>query len=316
MNILKLQNFLINFKYLNKNFKINQKIRLNTTKTQPSSEPSQPQQQQKSVKNLPISLDLNTLRPSKNQNNYKQNKQEYNYTGAIILASIPIITFCLFIWQIQRREQKIEMIKLLEERTESNPIELPANIEVLKQPEYEYRPFKATGHFDHSREVLLTIRQDTTKTYNVPGAFVITPFVLSDRKLTILVNRGFVPYTQYSVENRKEAQIEGDIEIVGLLRTDEKSNLFAPENKPLNNEWHMRDINLMALCLETAPVFLDATYENTVRNRFSEPIGPVGGQTIVYLRNEHAAYITTWFCLSAITSVLWYLNYGKFIFKK
>lgn len=45
---------------------------------------------------------------------------------------------------------------------------------------------------------------------------------------------------------------------------------------------------------------LDADYASTVQG------GPIGGQTRVTLRNEHMAYIVTWFSLSAFTSLMWY----------
>lgn len=48
------------------------------------------------------------------------------------------------------------------------------------------------------------------------------------------------------------------------------------------------------------PFYLDSTLESTI------PGGPIGGQTIVTLRNEHMSYIVTWMCLSVLTSLFWY----------
>lgn len=61
----------------------------------------------------------------------------------------------------------------------------------------------------------------------------------------------------------------------------------------------------MARFLDTAPIFFDADASSTV------PDGPVAGQTVVHVRNEHVSYILTWYSLSAITAFLWYRRFIK-----
>ena len=41
------------------------------------------------------------------------------------------------------------------------------------------------------------------------------------------------------------------------------------------------------------------------------PGGPIGGQTLIQLRNEHLNYAMTWYTLSAVTALLWYFKYVK-----
>ncbi|KAH8869280.1 Surfeit locus protein 1 [Schistosoma japonicum] len=60
-----------------------------------------------------------------------------------------------------------------------------------------------------------------------------------------------------------------------------------------------RQIDKMSNDLKTLPIFLDADYESSVVG------GPVGGQTRVVLRNEHASYIFTWFSLGTIGLGMW-----------
>jgi surfeit locus 1 family protein len=144
----------------------------------------------------------------------------------------------------------------------------------------------------------------------MPGGHVITPFLVSGRNdgLVILVNRGYVPYTHYSPTKRLKSQIEDEVEIVGLLRSNELTNTFTPVNNPQNNEWHYRDINQIAFELNTAPIFLDSVYTTPVKD------GPIGGQTNIQLRNDHLTYLITWFSLSGLTSLLWWQRYARILF--
>jgi surfeit locus 1 family protein len=254
-------------------------------------------------------IDLKSVRTSKQKEEYSGKRKESRFFPMVLL-SIPLLTFGLGCWQIQRRKQKIELIDYLNSRTKSEPIELPNNLENLVD-NYEYRPFKVKGHFIHSREIVLTPKHDMTGTYQgVTGGWVITPFLVSNRPdLLIMVNRGFVPYTHFSPEMRREAQVDQEVELVGLLRSDELKTTFTPLNKP-PFEWHHRNIQEMAKHLGTAPIFLDTIQQS----KSAKSNIPIGGQTVINIRNEHLSYIVTWFSLSALTSYMWYTRFARLFF--
>lgn len=64
------------------------------------------------------------------------------------------------------------------------------------------------------------------------------------------------------------------------------------KNRPEQELWNYRDVELMAFSRDTAPVFLDAVKEP---NSGDQSKGmPIGGQTKITLRNEHLNYIITW----------------------
>ena len=265
----------------------------------------------------PPPIELKKVRANKStnkKNSTNNNEQESNSGGnkllPLALLSIPLITFSLGVWQIQRRKQKVELIEYLHSRTTSKPVPLPTDLKELANlvQDNEYKPFKVKGHFLHSREVILTPRHDMTGRSHMPGGLVITPFVISRHPdLIILVNRGYVPYTHYKPMSRQEAQVEHEVELVGLLRSDEITNSFTPINKP-PSEWHHRNVKEMAEALGTLPIFLDASEESNIKG------GPLGGQTAINLRNEHMSYIITWFTLSAFTSVMWWRRFARILF--
>nr|XP_054113292.1 surfeit locus protein 1-like [Callithrix jacchus] len=124
-------------------------------------------------------------------------------------------------------------------------------------------------------------------------------------RITILVNRGFVPRKKVNPETRQKGQIEGEVDLIGTVRLTETRKPFVPESSPERNHWHYRDLEAMARITGAEPIFIDADFKSTV------PGGPIGGQTRVTLRNEHLQYIVTWYGLSAATSYLWFKKFVR-----
>ncbi|XP_054582981.1 surfeit locus protein 1 [Eptesicus fuscus] len=225
-----------------------------------------------------------------------------------LLLLIPVTAFGLGTWQVQRRKWKLKLISELESRILAEPVPLPADPLELKN--LEYRPVKVRGHFDHSKELYMMPRTMVDPEREAreagrlsssaqSGAYVITPFHCTDLGLSILVNRGFVPRKKLNPDTRKKGQIEGEVDLVGMVRLTESRKPFVPENNPERNHWYYRDLEAMAKLTGTEPIFIDADFKSTV------PGGPIGGQTRVTLRNEHLQYIITWYGLCAATSYLW-----------
>merc|ERR1712126_110746 len=135
------------------------------------------------------------------------------------------------------------------------------------------------------------------------GYLVVTPFKLSNRDLTILVNRGWVDRKRKNAETRQEGQLEGEVVFTAVVRKAENRAPFMPDNFKGTPIFTFRDVNTMSDMLSTAPIFVDAV------DTF--PGGPEGGQTRVTMRNEHMSYIATWYSLSLATAYLWYQRFVR-----
>lgn len=122
------------------------------------------------------------------------------------------------------------------------------------------------------------------------------------------MNRGWVPARNKKPTTRIKGQVEGTVELEGVVRLAEPRPQFTPDHR--ENLYFYRD--LLKMCKNTGaePIFIDACYNTTVHD------GPIGGQTRVSLRNEHMSYIFTWFSLSAFTGWLWYYKIFKRIMNK
>lgn len=184
---------------------------------------------------------------------------------------------------------------------------LPDDLDHLQS--MEYQTVSVTGHFIHDKEMYLgprgLIKQDgedvgggLMSQKNSSGYLIITPFKLEDREETILVNRGWVSRKHLKPESRQQGQVQGPLNVLGVVRLPEPRPQFSPDHK--TEIFLYRDVPRMCNLTGADPIFLDAKFESTV------PGGPVGGQTRVTMRNEHLSYIVTWFSLSAFTSYLWW----------
>lgn len=64
--------------------------------------------------------------------------------------------------------------------------------------------------------------------------------------------------------------------------------------------YNFRDIDQMANMVNCTPIWLDACGADSVAEGW-----PIPNQTRVNFRNEHSAYIFTWFTLCGVTSWMW-----------
>ncbi|MGH0167940.1 UNVERIFIED_CONTAM: hypothetical protein FKN15_053785 [Acipenser sinensis] len=225
-----------------------------------------------------------------------------------LLLLIPATTFGLGTWQVKRRQWKLQLIQELQSLTTAEPIDLP--IEPMELNSLEYRRVKVRGQFDHSKELYILPRSQVDPEREAKeagritssgesGANVVTPFHCTDRGVTILVNRGFVPRKKINPETRMKGQVQEEVDLVGVVRLTEVRKPFVPQNDTERNRWHFRDLEAMAKVADTEPIFIDADFSLSHNHSQGSTIpgGPIGGQTRVTLRNEHMQYIITWYGL-------------------
>jgi surfeit locus 1 family protein len=211
---------------------------------------------------------------------------------------------------MQRKSWKEGLIKQMESTMNMEPQPLPDDLDHLQS--MEYQTVAVRGRFIHEREMYLGPRSlikpdsDDTggglmSTKNTSGYLVITPFKLEDREETILVNRGWVSRQHIKPESRPQGQVQGSVEIFGVVRHPEPRPQFSPDHR--TDIFLYRDVPRMCQLTGADPIFLDS------KTTFTG--GPIGGQTRVTLRNEHLSYIVTWFSLSAFTSYFWWKQVMK-----
>ncbi|MBD8686192.1 MULTISPECIES: SURF1 family protein [unclassified Rhizobium] len=223
---------------------------------------------------------------------------------AVMVMTI-ILTGCLLAlgtWQVNRLSWKRDLVARVEERAHASPVEVPAASDwpALTDPaQYEYRRVKITGTFRHQDEV-----QVYTVTDLGPGYWVLTPLERQDRT-RVIINRGFVPTDKRDPATRPQGEVEGAVEIVGLMRAPETGGLFLRTNDPQNDRWYSRNIAQItdAKKIENAaPFYIDA---DATANPGSLP---VGGKTMLTFPNNHLSYAITWYILAGmVVAAGWYV---------
>ncbi len=197
-------------------------------------------------------------------------------------------------WQLDRREWKLGLIERIDTRAHGEPISLSAAKEKWERnQDVEYYRVRLGGHFLHEHERYLYTIVD-----GQAGWRVLTPFE-TPRGDIIFVDRGFVPEALKDPAARREGQIEGRVELVGLARAPERQGLFTPDNQPGANRWFWRDLAGLIASLPPEPARKALPFM-VEAERMPVPGGwPRSGVTRLSLPNRHLEYAITWFGLAA-----------------
>ncbi|KAB8207405.1 cytochrome oxidase [Aspergillus parasiticus] len=229
--------------------------------------------------------------------------------GLIILALIPIISFALGTWQIQRLDWKTKLIAKYEDRLVKPPLPLPPQIDPDAISEFDYRRVYTTGRFRHDQEMLVGPRMREGE----DGFIVVTPLERGDGESTVLVNRGWISKKMKDQKDRTEGLPQGEVTVEGLLREPWKKNMFTPDNKPEDGKFYFPDVEQMAELTGSQPVWIEETMIADMveyYNRSGKGI-PIARAAEVNLRNNHSQYIFTWYGLCFATSIMLWMIVRK-----
>ncbi|ORY78862.1 SURF1 family-domain-containing protein, partial [Leucosporidium creatinivorum] len=221
-----------------------------------------------------------------------------------VLGLMPIFTFGLGTWQIQRLQWKLDMIEQLENKLHKEPVRLPANIDPAAVPEFAYRKVYVTGEYDYEHELELGPKTRDGEL----GYHVVTPLVRGEGQDTIMVNRGFVKREKRDRDERPASLEKGRVEVIGMLRDQELRNSFTPVNNPEKDEWVFSNIEEMAKHTGSEPVLVDEVFvghAGEIATKLNAGI-PVGRPAEIHLRNQHMTYAVTWYALSVATAFMFF----------
>jgi cytochrome oxidase assembly protein ShyY1 len=225
-------------------------------------------------------------------------KRARHIGGMCLITLVMLIVLVgLGVWQLQRKQEKQELIAALTAQLSAAPVPLPAKSVwggLTARDEFRRVTFVARPVVGSDANVFASgsaLRPDVSGL----GVWHFTP-VQTAAGETVVVNRGFiadgVPLPPQI--NREPATL------TGYLRFPEKPGWFAAHEDVAKRLWFVRDHQAMAQALrwgEVAPFYVDL--------EVSVPPSswPKPGALEVHLRDQHLQYAITWFGLAAVVAV-------------
>ncbi|MGQ3045816.1 MAG: SURF1 family protein [Niveispirillum sp.] len=197
-------------------------------------------------------------------------------------------------WQVERLGWKTDLISRVEAGLAADPVDLPASIE--KPADWDYVRVRVTGRFLHDKEVYIGPRlYPRPDGRQEQGAHVLTPLVRDDGAGTVLIDRGWVPLDKRDPATRTPGQVEGSVTVSAIARVPQHRAFMQPDNDPATRTFFWLDMQALAGIAgveRLAPLVLQA-------DATANPGGlPIGGRTIVALKNDHLSYALTWYGLA------------------
>jgi 5,6-dimethylbenzimidazole synthase len=214
------------------------------------------------------------------------------------LAGVALL-FTLGNWQWQRKAWKEGLIAERAERAKAALVPLAdaltaANAKGIGTP--EFLRVTLVGTFDHASERHLYAPLNAG-----PGWQIMTPLLVPSAKLSVLVDRGFVPDAFRDSKSRDPGLPKGDMTITGRIRFGGTKATFTPDNEPTRNTWYWRDIAAMSGAIPNgfaaAPFYIEA--DSTATNLGGWPKPGASDAIFNNLSNRHLEYALTWWALAA-----------------
>lgn len=218
-----------------------------------------------------------------------RSKPSWGLTLTVLVAFLALLG--LGFWQLARRAETLARIATIEAQLNKPPVAMDVLERAAERKEpIAYRRVTVSGRFDHSQELFWFTQGPSGQ----PGLHVITPLKRASGP-PVLIDRGFVPEALRDPVTRAEGQVKGLVTVTGIARATTQGGLFTPAPDRAKRIWYVRDLAALAesLGLEAvAPVLVEA-------GPSENPGGwPLGGQTVIAVRNNHLGYAMTWFGLA------------------
>lgn len=144
------------------------------------------------------------------------------WLGPVLLALVvtgTLVMIGLGVWQLQRLVAR----RVLNTRITALMAQPPALLNGPAGDVPEYTPVLATGVYDFANEIVVRNRAYEQQ----PGVHLLTPLRLQGSEQAVLVDRGWIPYTQADpAERAAYAGPSGLVTVTGLARSSQTRSFF------------------------------------------------------------------------------------------
>lgn len=223
-------------------------------------------------------------------------------TTIFVLVAVAVMVR-LGIWQLDRLEQRRTFNTRVEAQLAEAPLDLSGQNLENDLYSMEYRTAFVGGEFDHEHQVVLR-NQDWRGRL---GVHILTPLLIDGEDAAVLVDRGWIPYEDFTGGTLSQYDDSGLVEINGIIRRSQSKSAIGgradqvpePGEAPLEvwNWINVTDISRQ-IPYELLPVYLaaapgastqDLPYRSELELDLSE--------------GSHLGYAFQWFIFAAIFGI-------------
>jgi surfeit locus 1 family protein len=227
---------------------------------------------------------------------------KYQFSPGLIVTLVTLVLLAILIrlgiWQLDRAEEKRQILATQQAKMAQPVIELTTDID--ETDELAFRRIEVSGNFDTRYQLFVDNKIHLGK----PGYFVVTPLKLAQNDTYVLVNRGWVPMNPDRKILPNIDTPKGMVTITGLIKTDPKDVADLGSANRSNQGWPavVRYVDLQQFQQETGlniQPFLFLLDKN-------EGHGFVREWKFVNLPPEKStSYAVTWFSLATLLLIIY-----------
>jgi surfeit locus 1 family protein len=223
-----------------------------------------------------------------------------------LLAYLCLISILLTLgtWQLNRAEEKRELLKLQTQQKSSQILVLSGTMPEA-QDKMLFKNVQAIGHYDGNHQYLL----DNQVHKGRAGYFVLTPFQLKDSNKAVLVNRGWIAQGKSRADLPNISVDNEEITVAGRINRFPRVGLKLADAEYPSNNWpavvQVIDSKVLENGLGYHLFGFQVELDKQSANGFTRE-----WQSLTTMTPEkHLAYAVQWFLL-AITLTVLFVKYG------
>lgn len=223
-------------------------------------------------------------------------------TTVLVLIAVAVMVR-LGIWQLDRLQQRRAFNTRVEAQLSAIPLDLSG--ENLDSDLYsmEFRSAFVTGEFDHERQVVLR-NQDWQGRL---GVHLLTPLLIEGTDSALLVDRGWIPYEDFTEGKLGIYDVAGSTQVEGILRRSQSKPAIGgradqvpgPGEAPLQ-AWNWININDISKQL---PYPLLPAYMAQVPISTEQSLPYRSELDLDLTEGSHLGYAFQWFTFAAILGI-------------
>lgn len=220
------------------------------------------------------------------------------FTTLLVFAGTAVLVR-LGIWQLQRLEQRKAFNARVLAQTSQPALALEGSALAEDLSNMEYRQASAVGRYDFEHQIALRGQYYE----NQWGVHLVTPLIL-DGGQAILVDRGWIPATDFESGDWSKYDEPGSVTVQGVLRQSRSRADFGSRSDPTPlpggaplKAWNF--VNIPAIQIQTPYRLLPAYLQQAPDPHWSGP--PYRSQPELELsEGPHMGYALQWFTFAAI----------------